>query len=36
MPSRISNPSAGNKIIGVFQVGEGGHGEQTAGLGYLH
>ena len=35
MPSRINNPSAGNKIIGVFQVGEGGHGEQTARPGLL-
>lgn len=30
MPSRIKNPSADTKIIGVFQTGEGGHGKQTA------
>lgn len=35
MPSRISNPSAGTKIIGVFQTGEGGHGKQTAREGLL-
>ena len=30
MPTRISNPSAGSKLIGVFNIGEGGHGKTTA------
>ncbi len=30
MPTRISNPSAGSVVIGVFNIGEGGHGKMTA------
>ncbi len=29
MPSRNKNPSAGGKLYGPFQIGEGGHGKQT-------
>ena len=35
MPTRISNPSAGSKLIGVFNIGEGGHGKTTAYEGLL-
>lgn len=35
MPSRINNPSAGEIEIGVFAIGEGGHGKQLAREGLL-
>lgn len=35
MPSRISNQSRGDKLVGVFEIGEGGHGKQLARDGLL-